>query len=300
MKRYFFTKIVLLVIYAALILLSQQSFAQRVRASASLGVSAYLGDLIQGAPVFKEVSPALSLGGTYDITDQFRARLNLSILGIRGDDKLNSRFDYRQRNLNFKSTIWEVAFLGEYDLLNSGEYSIVPYVFGGPGVFHFNPKTIDKDGVSVNLHDVGTEGQLLGNPDYAERKYSLTKLNLQLGIGVRYEVNEIFTLGIETSFRKTFTDYLDDVSNTVPVEFDPAINNSYSSQLSFRSGELGYSYDEIKYHPRGNPKRDDLYYTLQVRATFRLDGIHLGRDLDFYSSGSYRAKRSTKNPKNLF
>lgn len=300
MKRYFSTKKMLLAFSTVLILMSQQSFSQRVRGSVSLGGSAYLGDLIQGAPVFKEVSPVLSLGGSYDITDQFRARLNMSVLGIKGDDKLNSRFDYRQRNLSFRNTIWEVAFLGEYDFLNSGESAIVPYVFGGPGVYHHNPKTTDKNGVSVNLHDIGTEGQLLNNPDYADRKYSLTKLNLQLGVGVRYEVSEMFTLGIETSFRKTFTDYLDDVSSTVPAEFDPAINNSYSAQLSFRGGELGYSYDELKYHPRGNPKKDDVYYTLQVRATYRLDGIHLGRDLDFYSSGSGKAKRSSRNPKNLF
>ncbi len=303
MKRYNFTKAYfLLFLFGLLIGVSNQSFAQRVRASVSLGTSAYLGDLVQGAPALKEVSPALSVGASYDILDQLRARVNISILGAKGDDKLNSRFDYRQRNLSFKTSIWEVAFLGEYDFLNSGDQAIIPYAFFGPGIYHFNPKTTDKDGNTVLLHDLGTEGQLLPNPDYADRKYSLTQLNLQFGAGIRYEVSDMFTLGFEASFRKLFTDYLDDVSAgpyVDPAEFGAA-SQVYASQLSYRGDEVGFNFNEAQYRPRGNSSRKDLYYSLQVRATFRLDAIHLGRDLDFYSSGSYRAKRSTRNPKNLF
>ena len=303
MKRYNFAKIFSLLLLIGLSVgITKQSFAQRVRASLALGTSAYLGDLIQGAPALKEVSPAVSIGASYDILDQLRARVNISILGAKGDDKLNSRYDYRQRNLSFTTSIWEVALLGEYDFLNSGDQAIIPYAFFGPGVYHFNPKSIDNNGNSVLLHDLGTEGQLLSNSKYADRKYSLTQLNLQFGGGVRYEVSDLFTLGFEVSFRKLFTDYLDDVSAGAyvdPAEFGAA-SQVYASQLSYRGDEVGFTYNEAQYRPRGNPDRKDMYYSLQLRATFRLDGIHIGRDLDFYSSGSYRAKQSTKNPKNLF
>ncbi len=271
--------------------------AQRVRANVGLGVSAYLGDLVQSAPVLKEVSGTLSIGGTYDITEQLRGRLGISILGAKGDDKFNARQDYRERNLNFKTSIWEVALMAEYDFLNRADYSIVPYIFAGPGVYHFNPKTTDNAGNTVELQPIGTEGQNLAA--YADRKYNLTQLNLQFGAGIRYEVSETFSLGAEVSFRKLFTDYLDDVSHGAYLTKELlAANQVTAAQLSYR--KAGF-YDEGKAAaPRGNPNKKDFFYTFQVTASFRLDGLHLGRDLDFYSTGSYRTRSKTRNPKNVF
>lgn len=247
-----------------------ESFDHQLRLTVSLGGSAYLGDIVQNSPILKQTSGAISFGASYDIFKQFKARLNLSYLGAKGDDRLNKRIDYQQRNLNFKSSIWEAALLGQYDFFNSQDHIIVPYMFFGPGIYHFNPTTTDRNGNKVNLHDVGTEGQFLGNPDYDNRKYKLTQLNLQLGGGVRYEVNNNFSLGLELSFRKLFTDYLDDISGPsypAPSEFTDA-GQTDALQLSYRGDELGFEYEQFKGRPRGNPDKKDIYYSLQVGATF--------------------------------
>ena len=97
------------------LLVSSCSFGQRVRLTTSLGTSAYYGDLVQGMPVFKELSPAFSIGASYELQKQIRARLNISFLGVSGDDKYSSRADLRYRNLNFKSFVWEISAMGEYD-----------------------------------------------------------------------------------------------------------------------------------------------------------------------------------------
>jgi len=277
-------------------------YAQRVRLSTGLGLSAYLGDLVQGAPVFQQTSPAISLGVSYDILEQLRGRINFTHLGIQGDDKYASRKDLRDRNLSFKSNVFEVAFLAEYDFVNNTEYSIVPYVFAGPGIFKFNPTTIDANGEKVKLQPLGTEGQNLPSGLYDDRKYKLTQMNFQYGLGIKYEISETISIGTEFSFRNTFTDYLDDVSTTyiAPQEFINA-GQTQALLLNYRQYEIDGKPVNFS-QPRGNPKKKDFFYTFQIRAMFRLDAIQLGRDLDFYSSPgrSYKYKNKVRNPKNIF
>ncbi|HNL82135.1 MAG TPA: hypothetical protein PKG56_01975, partial [Chitinophagaceae bacterium] len=83
--------------------------AQRVRLSGALGGSAYYGDLIQGTPLLKQISPAVTLGGSYDLNEKLRVRASLSGLSVKADDKDNSNIKFKNRNLNFKSFIWEFA-----------------------------------------------------------------------------------------------------------------------------------------------------------------------------------------------
>ncbi len=48
----------------------------------------------------------------------------------------------------------------------------------------------------------------------------LHRLNIPMGVGVKYYVNETINLSLELLYRKTFTDYIDDVSTTF---VDPAV-----------------------------------------------------------------------------
>lgn len=283
---------------------STSSFGQRLKINVALGASAYVGDL-QSEPGFLiQPKAAFTLGTSYDLNQFIRARVDLSIMGAKGDDKLSQILDNRKRNLNFKTTIWELALLGEYDLLNlilQKQTAFTPYVFGGPGVFHFNPTTIDRNGNKVWLHNIGTEGQLLGNESYSYRNYRLTQLNLQLGIGFRYIINDQITLGFEASYRKIDTDYLDDVHAIPyvnPSEF-LAKGQVEAAQLAFRGDEIGYTFSDVSSHGRGTGNNKDYYYSFQLKATIRLDNIHIGKDLDYYFLPRDRAIRSQRNPPRL-
>ena len=72
------------------------------------------------------------------------------------------------------------------------------------------------------LQELGTEGQ--GTTSFQNRKpYSLTQLSIPFGGGVKIGVSDDFNIIIEYGLRKTFTDYIDDVSTTyagIPSEFD--------------------------------------------------------------------------------
>ena len=301
MKYHFLKKIFFLLLSSSLLFLNA-SFSQRIRAAFGLGACSYIGDLQKREELLVQPSAAFSIGATYNINNYWKARVDLSLMTVRGDDKVNSSAFYtRARNLNFRSTVWELAFLGELDLVNiflKRETLITPYILLGPGIFHFNPTTIDKDGNKIRLHNVGTEGQLLGNPAYDYRKYSLLQLNFQGGAGIRYAINNKVTLGIETSIRKLNTDYIDDVHT--PSYIDPAEflakGQIVAAQLESRGDELGYAFNYAQAGARGTGKGYDFYYTMEIKATFRLDNIHLGGDLDYYGYSHRRAKRSVRNP----
>lgn len=287
--------------------LFNNSFAQRVRGTVSLGASAYYGDLQDQISFLKEPSPAFSFGGTYDFNRNLRGRVSLSYMGVKGDDKLSPNLAARMRNLSFRSNVFEFAILGEFDFVNafleSNKYSkFVPYIFLGPGFYHFNPTAIDRNGNKVYLHNLGTEGQLL--PDHAldYRRYNLTQLNIQFGGGVRYDFNDDFSIGAEISIRRLFDDHIDDVHSAPYI--DPAVfaaaGLTQSAQLSFRGDEVGYTFAEVSPYGRGDDKNDDWYYTFQIRATFVLNSIHLGGNLDYYYSPNPHSKRSQRNPRHIF
>lgn len=247
--------------------------------STGLGYSKYFGDLMQNTNFLslQQSHLAFSIGAKYDLSTKLRARLDFTLLGVSGDDKYSNRPDIRARNLNFKSSVWEISPKLEYDFVNRDIYAIVPYFFTGFGVFHFNPTTIDSSGNKIYLHDIGTEGQYL--PDSVKSRlggipsiYKRTQINIPIGIGIRYEPSDNLAIGLEMCTRYLFTDYLDDVSSSKYV--DPTIfrqnGQNKAAELSYRanySEDPGYNI----LRSRGDPKHNDVYYSFQITVSFRIN-----------------------------
>lgn len=286
------------------VMLGFSATAQRVKAFAGFGGAAYYGDLVQGSPLLKQIKPSFSFGGSYDIMMQLRARASFTFTQIGANDKDNNHINYRERNLSFKSNIFEFSTLLEYDFLNNygetGEFRFTPYVFAGPGVMSFNPTTIDRNGNKVDLQPLGTEGQ--GIEGYG-KKYSKTAFNFGFGGGIRYDLTDLLAIGGEVYFRRAFTDYLDDVSTSYvdPLVFRAAYGETqgdYISSLSYRGDEVGKAFGVKR--PRGSSKNNDWFYTFQLTLVFKLEAISWGGDLDFFNSNrGYGPKRSMRNPKSV-
>ena len=210
----------------------------------------------------------------------------------------------KQRNLDFKSDIWEAyaaieifptMLLSKYD-----DYDPIlkPYGFIGVGIFHFDPKgsITDINGTQTwyKLHPLHTEGQ--GFAEYPDKKpYSLTQMNIPMGFGVKVRVTERVNLSPELLYRKTFTDYIDDVSTTYIDQ------NLFSVYLSPTDAAIARQITDKtvgivtpgvnRYEPgtqRGNSKNMDAYFSFVVKL-----GIKLG---DGLSSENRKAKRQTRCP----
>lgn len=175
----------------------------------------YIGDL-NDQSAFGEVHPAFGAGVRCRLDNRWALRLG----GTYGT--ISAMKDcIAQRNLSFRSSIYEGSFVAEFNFRPYGpgatESLWTPYIFGGVAVFHFNPKTLytAPDGTTtwVALQPLCTEGQ--GTTAYPTRHaYPLTQLAIPFGVGLRCRLNKNFSVTAEYGFRKTRTDYLDDVSTT--------------------------------------------------------------------------------------
>ncbi|HYF32929.1 MAG TPA: DUF6089 family protein [Chitinophagaceae bacterium] len=187
----------------------------------------------------------------------------------------------KARNLNFKSSIFEAFVVGEIYptvLFESDPtdvyHKLRPYGIAGVGVFHFNPKGQDpQNGQWVDLKPLNTEGQ--GMAEYPDRKpYSLWQLNIPLGVGVKYYLNDNVSLSMEIILRKTMTDYMDDVSEDYIDEnlfynYLPSTQAALADRIYNKSPQRGLGNFRAG-SKRGTPENNDAYYSCGFKLSFRL------------------------------
>jgi hypothetical protein len=261
----------------------------------TLGSANFLGDLggrdrkgTDFSPVdlnFSQTRTAFGVGGRYRLSKAFNVVGKFSFLNVKGDDAI-TRDKYRNnRNLNFKSNIYELSGRGEvgyqsrrrgasrYGIRqNFGQVRNIThniYAFLGVGVFYFNPKGRTPEGKFVNLYPLHTEGQgLPGGP----RQYKRVSVSIPAGVYYKMIVNKVWTIGVEFSFRKTFTDYIDDVGGTY---YNPAALEAAYGPLAKQMGDpnLGLipgatSPDGYGYPAQRGDGEKDAFMTLEVTASY--------------------------------
>ena len=248
------------------------SIAQQLHVTVRGGFSGYQGDLQSKRISLNQSNFAFGLGLKYDLNPHWSVRTEFNAGKIEGDDKKNEPI-LQLRNLSFQSKIVEGNLLLEYSIFDLSKRNFTPYVFAGLGVFHFNPYAYDTLGNKLFLKPLSTEGQ--GLAQYPDRKeYKLTQMAIPMGIGFRYRVAEAITLGYELGMRKTFTDYLDDVSTNYVDQFILAQERGVNAvEMAFRGDEVKDS--NASYPPegemRGGSEFKDWYYFHGITLTVGLN-----------------------------
>ncbi len=274
----------------------------KVEAGINIGPSFFLGDLGGNRGKGTRFVKDLNFSYTQVMTGLFLTVYPNEWLGIRaaaqigkieaedriiktkGEDELYRK----QRNLDFRSRISEAYVAAEVFplmLLNKDNPDfkprLRPYGVLGIGYFHFNPQgsLTDANGNKTwhYLRPLHTEGQ--GFPEYPDRKeYSLNQINIPMGVGFKYFISEKVNVSFEILLRKSFTDYIDDVSTEYidPNLFDKYLKPADAviarriSDKVFAIVNPGLSRNSPGTQ-RGNPKQNDSYFT-----TFLKFGIRLG------------------------
>ncbi len=255
-----------------------------------LGGSNYTGDLTKDfMPLWNKTKLAGGLIIRYNINPYLTFKSTAIYGKIEGSDKNFNNDAYRKRrNLSFKSDIIEFSFQGEWNILGyentRTNYAWSPYLFTGISVFRFNPKAQfhynpllhdpsleSQDGDWVELQPLSTEGQETTKYN-DKRRYALTQLSIPLGVGAKWQLNDQWALGIEFGARKTFTDYLDDVSS---IYIDDIIIRGAGGYMSVALKDRSLEVGETKFNndeARGNPKTKDWYYIGGITLTYRIMG----------------------------
>lgn len=252
--------------------------------SVHLNATNYFGDLVPKTSFASlrigATRPNLGFSYMHRFAPRLSGRVGLNYGRLTGDDQQaadvnDNDASYRYyRNLSFRNDIIEVSGVAIVDLFeNRGTYlkrrEFAPYLFGGIAAFHHNPKAQDASGKYVALQPLGTEGQQSSNQ--AAKKYpasySRYQIAIPFGAGIRYKLDRQYDVGFEIGWRKTFTDYIDDVSGKYanPLDLSPK-----AREMADRSGELTSKLtnpkDRIKYSgygvegsKRGTDNEDDWY-----------------------------------------
>ncbi|MBL0145470.1 MAG: hypothetical protein IPP48_06610 [Chitinophagaceae bacterium] len=225
-----------------------------------------------------------------------------NIITTTGIDELYRK----QRNLDFRTNIWEAYAAIEvfptmifYKNEEGFEPKLRPYILAGVGAFKFNPQgsLSDANGNKTwyNLQPLRLEGQGMAEYPYS-KPYKLTQLNIPLGAGIKFYASDRINLSTEVLYRKTFTDYIDDVSQKY---IDPS---KFSKYLSAQEATIAYQLSD-KSIPiifpgqarfpagtqRGDVKDGDTYFSAVLKVGIRLGPI-------YESAFAKRAAKQTKCP----
>ncbi len=239
--------------------------AQPIDIGISLGSMAYNGDLSPQSPVdmVQQIRPAFGVFGRTSFNNKLSAKLMINFGSVDGDD---ARGTYTTRGYKFQSSVIEANLTGEIHLfrVRHTESSFTfPYIFGGVGFFHFNPKRETEDGTLVELQPLGTEGQGLSG---YEAPYARTQINFPLGVGVRFVLNDRWSISLEAGARNLMTDYLDDVGSA-RVNYRDIYEGNGPLAAQFSNPALpGDEPVDLSYLRGG--ESDDWYYTGMIMVSY--------------------------------
>jgi hypothetical protein len=226
----------------------------------------YLGDLNPSTQFYK---PNFSLGlmYRYNVNARLAWRFNVLSGSVEANDADSKNELLRNRNLNFKSSIQEVAGGLEFHYykyqMGNKKYRATTYMIIQAGLFHFNPTT-EYNGNIVELQQLGTEGQ--GTSYGKRRKYLLYQPCIPIGLGAKLSIGKFVNLNLDIALRKTFTDYIDDVGANYNV--NPVAFNSNQDEMALLLSNR--TIDNSRYNRRGNSTTKDWYVYYSASLTFRM------------------------------
>ena len=249
------------------------------------GVSFYMGDLNPNG-VFMGSRPAGGLIYRYNINPRFAFKANALFGSLQASD---AKTGTPERNLSFRSPLSELSAQMELNFLklynDKGKRFFSPYVFLGLGIFSFNPQA-EINGHWYDLQPLGTEGQDLNSVyedpitgakvKYDQKRYSLTNVAIPFGLGIRFNFLQYYCIGFEWGFRKTFTNYIDDVGGTyVDNEFLKDRRSELIANLADRTTAVdaigATDYNKWGTMRATNTKTTDWYSFALLSFTFKLN-----------------------------
>src|SRR5688572_28593702 len=195
-----------------------KTIAQRSEVGFGIGTFNYTGDLVRTYD-FKNSKPAATVFYRSNLSSvvSFRAAITAGMIGA--SEKPIDAFG-SQRDASFDLFLFEASTVMEYHFLNWRDSKkfvrFTPYMFAGLGLF----------GISGNEEKNG--------------EYSNIQSAIAFGLGVKYVYNPKWYFSLEFGARKTFFDYLDNISEG-------------------NQRRKNYQY--------GNPNNNDHYYFLGISIT---------------------------------
>jgi hypothetical protein len=206
------------ILLVLLLIFQVSTFAQKKDNEVGIfaGVSYYMGDL-NPQKIFHEIDPSIGIIYRIDFNSRYALRFSGIFGSLHGSDASSKNAYQIARNQSFRVPISEFASMIEFHFFpykpESRYEFITPYVAIGLGVL-----IIPSQQNSIPVKPV-----------------------IPFGIGCKYAFNKRFGISAEWTYRKTFTDYIDQLPNDVYTQTATFENK----QRSFFGSKDWYSFAGI-------------------------------------------------------
>lgn len=261
-------KLITVLSFVFFLFLTNIAHSQYLEVGGFAGGTSYYGDLQKAKPEIGSFGATVGLMARYNRTAKLAFKASAMYGSFNASDYRSLGY-LRNRNLEVKTQLYELAVMAEYNLLPydvmDGKTS-VPYVFIGVGGLYFNPKA-RYEGKFIDLRPLGTEGQLMEGG----KKYSPLQVVIPIGLGLKFALWKRLSLGFEFCMRQTFTDYLDDVGKTYPNIDILEKQNPVAAAMSYRVVSTN---PNQRINPEGQQRGDtyrfDRYYSMGISMMYSL------------------------------
>ena len=222
------------------------------------GVTYYIGDINPYKHYPARTKPMGGLLFRYNFGSRYALRAQALYGTLEAFDSDSPDSLQQLRNLSFRANIFELALLGEINFFHyraggKDGKSWTPFVFAGLCYFRANPRA-QLDNTWYDLQPLGTEGQGGTSEDGGGNLYKVDQVGIPFGAGLKFALGKRVDLQLEWGLRRTFTDYLDDVSGTYA---DPEQLNPLAAELSDPS--LNAAVTDRTGQARGDTQTRDWY-----------------------------------------
>ncbi|PCJ80326.1 MAG: hypothetical protein COA49_08815 [Bacteroidetes bacterium] len=237
-----------------------------------IGTGYYLGDLNPTNPL--KARNHIAQGGYYrhNINSRVGIRIQLMQAEIEAWDEDSKNAWAQNRNLHFRNKIMEFSVSGEINYIDftMGDPGdrLTGYLTAGIAYFTHDPEAMDKYGNWHPLQPLGTEGQ---GWTFGLDPYKLNGIALPFGMGFKLNIGPAIAFQMEWGLRKTWTDYLDDVSTqyTNAVALRQA-RGELALELADRIITLPDGLSSSQGLQRGDPGLNDKYGFFLASLAFRV------------------------------
>ena len=182
-----------------------------------VGSSYYMGEL-NSTKLFYMPSPAIGFLYRYDLNARYAFKLTGTFAKLQANDSKSDDLYQQQRNHSFSTLVSDISPMIEFNFLpfhaaSRHEY-YAAYVTAGLGVMFMQSPS------NFPLHPV-----------------------IPFGLGFKYGVSKRMVIAAEWTYRKTFTDYIDQV----PPDEYPNNGGAPAKQLSYNNTKDWYSFAGITF-----------------------------------------------------
>jgi hypothetical protein len=182
-----------------------------------IGMASYEGDMInfseEETNLFTSSGIAFGINFNYHLSQNLNGGISYRFGQVFGDDKFaDTGTGRRERGFSFTNNLNELSLRLEYAPLAHKNYKLSPYIYGAAGMVFGNPK--------VNFNENKQADVLKARIAKDKAEVEKSSIVFPIGFGVKYDINENYSIKAEAALRVGANDYIDGVTNAASSEYN--------------------------------------------------------------------------------